>query len=61
MGEAARGRPDSISHAFEKALGDEAGAYAEAAEGQDPAARAGGCVRNLLEKVRRFTQKQQVA
>ena len=60
VGEAARGRPDSISHAFEKALGDEAGAYAETTEGPDAAARAGGSVRSLLEKVRRFTKKQQV-
>jgi flagellar biogenesis protein FliO len=61
VGRVAGGRSDSISNSFADALGDETQAYAEEPEVNDPSSAAGGCVRNLLDKVRQLTRKQEVA
>ncbi|HSW44757.1 MAG TPA: flagellar biosynthetic protein FliO, partial [Phycisphaerae bacterium] len=61
LGQAASGRPDSITRAFDEALGDEVGAYVEPGDGPAASTAAGGAVRGLLEKVRRLTQRQEMA
>jgi len=61
LGEAASGRPGLMTQTFTRTLREEAGAYSHDPTERDVAAEAGTYVRGLLEKVRRFKRKREVA
>ena len=61
LGEIESTKPGSISETFTRSFNDESLAYSPEATGQDQAARASGPVRGLLDKVRQFRKKREVA
>jgi len=61
MGQIAGDRSGSMARAFADSLAREENAYQDEMNFQDPTVKAGGQVRNLLEKIRRFSGPRGVA